>query len=739
MSILRDLFKGEKRFVNWRLLKVKGKQTKIPYSTTGRKASSTDESTWSTYEEAKEASMNIGIVFTPKKDLLGIDIDHCLNKLTRNIEHDEREKIASLILEADTYTEVSPSGEGLHLYLKIDGELTLTSNKRAPFEAYTAGRYFTVTENSYGEPRPVRTVTPAEALDLLSIIGYPWNKVSALSDESEKGGVAGNSGDGGDNSGKNDSGDLSDEQVLEKMFGSKHGGEIKSLYNGDTSAHKNDKSTADMALCSHLAFWTGKDAGQIERIWTGSPLGNREKTQEREDYRKRTVANAIANCKEVYEDHKSKYEKEIKKAAPELELLFALDSKGRKFYIQNTENISRILRCHSEFAGRLRYDEYKNIFELKAFKNEKWRTLEDNDAVDIQTRIQVLFPYFGRVGKEMVYDAMIKIAKENAIDSAADYLRSLKWDGEKRLDTWLCNTYGVTDDKYHRAVASNWLKGLVKRIIYPGCKFDYVLVLEGEQGTKKSTSFHVLGEILGHVETTMSTDSKDFFMQMQGKAIVEFSEGETMSRTEVKRMKAIITMQSDKYRPPYERASQDFPRRCVFAMTTNQTEYLKDETGNRRWLPITVSLPEANVEWLKENRDQMLAEAYHRVITENESVHEFPKEETLAQQAARRIQDPNADPIAAWYFNILNSEERKAGVTPHQVHIAVFNGGFSAKPLTKYEEMNIVQIFKDYLLLTKKRVVENGIQITKWFNENPEMKRTEAEQAELAIATFEKF
>lgn len=703
------IFKKEKRWVNYRLMKMKGKLTKIPYATNGRKASSTNPETWATYKEAKESDEKVGIIFTPAQDLLGIDIDHCLKD--KKIEHEQKEKIADLILEADTYTEISPSGEGLHLLLKIDGCLTLSSNKSAPFEAYTSGRYFTVTENCYGEPREVRTVSPEDAEKLLGIIGYPWKekieKDIHISPELST--------------------VLDDQTVLTKMFGSKHGNEIKALYNGDISSHKNDASTADMALCSHLAFWTGKNAAQIENMWMRSPLGQREKTQKRKDYRARTIANALAACKEVYESTTMKIEKDNKGTG--LDLLFTINDKGNKVFIQNTENMCRILRHHPEFRDRLRYDSFKNIYEKKPKGAHNWRTIEDNDAVNIQTRISILFPSFSRVGKEMVYDAMIKVAKENEIDSAADYIKAIKWDGKRRLESWLSEVYGAPEDAYHKAVGANWLKGLVKRIMEPGCKFDYVLVLEGEQGTRKSTSLSVLGGDW-HVETAMSTDSKDFFMQFQGKAIIEFSEGETLSRTEVKRMKAIITMQSDKYRPPYERSSQEFPRRCVFAMTTNMTEYLKDETGNRRWLPVALAKPEADIDWLRANRDQLFAEAYAR-IQKGETLYEFPKAETLAAQAARRIHDPNADLIANWYFNILTREQRLAGITTHQVYIQAFNNNFGGKPMSRFDEMNIAQVLKENLQLDRVRLMIDSHRSWRWFNpREPQVAETNDEMLE---------
>lgn len=720
MSILKKTFGKEKRWVNWKLKKLKGKQTKIPYAVTGRMASSTDEKDWSTYDVAKKSSENIGIVFTPQQDLLGIDIDHCINKENNSIQHEQAEKIANLILEADTYTEISPSGEGLHLFLKLaGGKLALSSNKRAPFEAYTSGRYFTVTEKVYGkESRDVRTVSHEEALRLLAIIDYPWKREGNIENTS------------GSNIKSKEivvpiSTELStsaDTAILTLMFRSKHGADIKALYEGDISKYKNDASSADMAWCSHAAFWTKKDAAQIERLWLASPLGNREKTQSRKDYRIRTIENAIYNCKEVYEPAGALMERKIAEAA--IDLVYLTDDKGRKVYVLNTENISRILRSHPEFAGRFRYDAFGALYEWKV--KDKWRTLEDNDDVVIQTRISVLFPYFHRIGKQMVHDAVLKIAKENTMDSAIDYMRGVKWDGTPRLDNWLNSVYGCPIDAYHTAVGANWMKGLVKRIIEPGCKFDFVLVLEGPQGSKKSTSLHVLGRDW-HLETIISTDTKDFFMQMQRKAIIEFAEGETLSRTEVKRMKAIITMQFDKFRPPYERVSQDFPRRCVFAMTTNQEEYLKDETGNRRWLPVRVLLEEANTEWLKANRDQLFAEAYHRAIEKNETVYEFPKEETKIQQEARRVSDPNAEIISHWYFETLGQDDRDNGITVHQVHAQALGNMYAGKELKKWQEMNITEVLRSHLKLERRQTMLHGVRATRWYEINRQVVRTPEE------------
>ncbi len=688
MNPLISQFGSDARWVNWRLQTLKGKKTKIPYDINGKKASSTDPSAWSTYADTKAANENVGIVFKPDQLLLGIDVDHIVEKdgkLPKNIQ--------KFVKEANTYTELSPSHTGLHLFIALTEPLKLEAHKHAPFELYTSGRYFTVTENIYGESKNVRTMTPADVLTLLESIGYPW-KESEISPQSPVFSPS--------------LATLDDSILLDKMFAAKNGSDIKKLW--DNTSGITDESSADMALMSHLAFWTGRNHTQMERLWLSSPLGAREKTKKRKDYRDRTINKAIKDTKEIYETPSMKVQK--KSEEYDLDLLYTINSRKDRVYTQNTENICRILRNHPNFTGRFRYDFFRNVLEI--FDKGKWRNLEDNDAVDIQAEISILFSYFGKVGKEMVYDAIIRVSRENTIDSALDYVKALVWDKAPRLDQWLVHTYGTPDDIYHRSVGSNWLKGMVKRIVEPGCKFDHVLVLEGPQGSKKSTSLNILGGNW-YIETTISTDTKDFFMQLVGNLVIEFSEGETLSRSEVKKMKAIITTQNDKFRPAYGRSFIDFPRRCVFAMTTNDEEYLKDETGNRRWLPVKLLLPEADIEWLKQNRDQLFAEAYYRVVNLKETVYEFPQEEVMAAQKERRIHYEHEDVIVTWYHELLTDDQREQGITVNQVYRDAMNGSFPSKLMGKYDEMKIADVLRNILDLQNKQIMIRGIRTRRWF------------------------
>lgn len=396
--------------------------------------------------------------------------------------------------------------------------------------------------------------------------------------------------------------------------------------------------------------------------------------------------------------------------ATEIDLM--VNSKGVAYV--NLENVKKILTNDPNFAGRCIYDTFLQVYKYRGPKETVYRDLHDSDEITLTREISIKYgpQGFAMINPTMVRLALFETARENAIDSAEDWLRSIEWDGEKRLDTWLSKVYHVEDNEYHQTVGSNWLKGMANRIISPACKFDYVLVLEGEQGTRKSTSLGILGGEW-HVETTVASDSKDFLMLLQGNLIIEFSEGETLSRGEIKQLKAVITTQFDKYRAPYERNIQTHPRRCVFAMTTNQTEYLKDETGNRRWLPVATK-GIADTEWLKENRDQLLAEALYRVETLKETTYDF-SDTVREEQAKRQVTDPNMDRVVEWYDTALTDLHREQGVTPHMAYVGALgqlNGKFNKK-----DEMDIANIFSNNLDLVKVQL-EGRVRSQRWFQKD---------------------
>ena len=187
----------------------------------------------------------------------------------------------------------------------------------------------------------------------------------------------------------------------------------------------------------------------------------------------------------------------------------------------------------------------------------------------------------------------------------------LQWDGKPRIDHWLVNTFDCDNTDYHRAVSAKFLIASVRRVMHPGCKFDHMMILEGFQGLGKST---VLRKLFGDDNFTDQIPddlkSKDASMSLMGVWCLEFSEIDHLIRSEVEVIKAFLSRQIERFRPPYGRGFIDRPRQIVMVGTTNLDDYLKDSTGNRRFWPV--SCKTASVEFIEANRDQLWAEAVYR-------------------------------------------------------------------------------------------------------------------------------
>ena len=176
---------------------------------------------------------------------------------------------------------------------------------------------------------------------------------------------------------------------------------------------------------------------------------------------------------------------------------------------------------------------------------------------------------------------------------------------------------------------------MVARILEPGCKVDNMIVLEGGQGKYKSTTLELIAGGW-YTEAREQVTSKDFYLQMHGKLIIEIAELDAFSKAEVNTIKKVITCRVDRYRPPYGRSSQDFPRQCVFVGTTNEENYLRDHTGGRRFWPIKIGT--IDLERIKADRDQLYAEAVH-FYKEGATWWEMPMDQTMEQQEDRREMD----------------------------------------------------------------------------------------------------
>lgn len=218
------------------------------------------------------------------------------------------------------------------------------------------------------------------------------------------------------------------------------------------------------------------------------------------------------------------------------------------------------------------------------------------------------------------------VADKDHRNEPREWLRGLQWDGEPRLEQLLTRAYGAPNDTYHRAVGRCWFVSMAARISEPGCKVDTMPVLYGPQGTAKSTSLEVIG---GQWYATINTtaDSKDFLDALRGVLVAEVAELDAISgnRVENSRVKSLLSTRVDKYRPPYGRTSREFRRTAVLVGTTNDPAWHRDETGGRRFWPVHC-VGAIDLQWLRENRDQLFAEACSR-YTKGEAWWDVPREE----------------------------------------------------------------------------------------------------------------
>jgi predicted P-loop ATPase len=213
-------------------------------------------------------------------------------------------------------------------------------------------------------------------------------------------------------------------------------------------------------------------------------------------------------------------------------------------------------------------------------------------------------------GKDNVQEAANAVCLENRFHPVRNYLDGLAWDGKPRLNDWLTTYLSADDTELSRAFGRAVLIAAVRRIRHPGTKFDTVLVLEGKQGTGKSTAIKILAspEFFSDQEI-LSPDAKQQMEALEGIWLFELSELGGMYRAKLDGMKAFISRTTDRGRPAWGRFREDRPRQVIFIATTNDEKYLRDSTGNRRFWPVKTG--QIDLEALRQDRDQLWAEAAH--------------------------------------------------------------------------------------------------------------------------------
>jgi predicted P-loop ATPase len=258
-------------------------------------------------------------------------------------------------------------------------------------------------------------------------------------------------------------------------------------------------------------------------------------------------------------------------------------------------------------------------------------------------------------------DRIVAVAGESfRFHPVRDYLNSLLWDGVPRLDNLLPDYFGSADTVYSRAIGPRWMISAVARVFQPGAQVDCTLVLEGEPGIGKNKGMRSLvPDPLWFTESRIDMGNKDGMQSLRGKWIIFLDELDSLRKAEISLVKSFLTAPKDYYRESYGKRSRDFWRQCVFAGSTNLSQWLIDQTGNRRFWPIKL-LREISFLAIVRDRDQLWAEALTRykgwtrrdgtVVPPEEWYVNTPELKKMCEdeQEERVQEDPWTPKVSAW-------------------------------------------------------------------------------------------
>lgn len=345
-------------------------------------------------------------------------------------------------------------------------------------------------------------------------------------------------------------------------------------------------------------------------------------------------------------------------------------------------NVYDVLTHDETWAGVLAFDEFALrtvLLKPTPFGADPGDWDQTHDS---RTAIWMARKYRFTPSTALVAEAVEVAARANTVHPPRDWLRTLAWDGTARLDTWVARYLGADQSDYTARVGRWFLVGMVARVMRPGCKFDYCLVLEGDQGKKKSSILAAIGG-LWFGDTDINLGDKDSMTALQGKWLHEFAELGSLARAEELRQKSFLSRQFDDYRPVYGRRFIRAPRQNVFAGSTNQWEWNKDPTGGRRFWPVEVLVDEVDLAAFGLVREQLFAEALARFEAGERYWPSKTEQKVIFDpvQLKREAAEPLVDALHDWVFEQYDSSGHPK---PFSAANALMDGlGLKADKLTR--------------------------------------------------------
>jgi hypothetical protein len=399
---------------------------------------------------------------------------------------------------------------------------------------------------------------------------------------------------------------------------------------------------------------------------------------------------------------------------------FQRNTKGQPEAIVN--NVMAALESPEWFGASIAYDEFRDEVIFTPFGTDQWRPIQDTDLTLMRRRFDQRG--FKPVGPELMRSCVHAVARKNKFDSAKRWLASLEWDGVPRMGDFLSGYFGAEASDYTTAVARYWWTAHAARILYPGCRCDMVPILVSPEGRYKSAGLTAMVPHLDQfVEIDLEHKDADLSRKMRGALLGELAELRGLSGRGAEANKAWVTRRFEEWTPKYVENKLRFMRRLVFVGTTNETSFLDEATGARRWLPVRVgqgdrtAIRRDHLQLWAEARDAVLARMADPLRTEEDAA-EWEAAYLLGEEAREAFTR-----IDVWQVSIARWAERygSEGVADEDEHakfctledILLEAVGISPAKASKSDQMRCAQILTS-LGFTSKRMQFHGVRAVMW-------------------------
>ena len=586
------------QWVCWRFETRDNKPTKIPINPhTGGNAMSNNSKTWGTFQQAisrmhQDSLPGIGFMFSGN-GIVGIDIDSCRDRETGELTAEATDIISTL----NSYTEISQSGKGIHILCR--GALPAGARRRGNVEMYEKERYFIMT----GATITTETVDVKERTQEIAIVHAKYLQKAEMPKQEQR---------------ISQHVYLDESDIIQKALSSSAG--FAELMNGTWQSRYTSQSDADMALCNHLAFWTRCNPNTMDRLFRQSGLFRSKWDEQRPGgtYGHITIQKAISDCLNVYDPESYTQNSRPPQPPPEFDLGldYLDDKKAQTKHVHVESELSfearfstwcknsgtykpknlkeNILRLLDYYNITCRYNEI--LKDLELYLPGKNFSQDNNDEVMLEFIFnKCIYHSFSGLSKDRLNAMLLEIGDENRFNPVAEYLQSVHAKHKdsvtahpgaemaKLINTIYAPTY---PEDMKITLISKWIISCVAAALKPeGVCAHGALILQGAQGIGKTTWFRNLVPDAKWFKdgATIDPSSKDKILTAIQFWIVEMGEIESTFKKDFTSLKAFLTSGKDVIRRPYARKDSKYPRKTIFCGSVNSEQFLKDDTGNRRF------------------------------------------------------------------------------------------------------------------------------------------------------------